>query len=477
MQGGTNLFTGTYNVTAPSNGWQEVSHEFTVTGTGNQFRRLELYNINQSAVGNDFAIDEISLRAVLALTANHSVINVSCFGANDGSINLNLVGGIQPISLTWSDGSTAGLVRNNLAPGTYTVTIVDSKPCTIVRTFIIVEPQPLVLSANVQNALDCNDANSGSINLLVFGGTPPFTYSWSNGTTTEDLTNIPAGNYAILVSDSRGCTRTAQYSVNRPQPLTLNVETDTNVNCETRDIRQIFEAQVSGGVPPIQLSWSSGTVSGANNEFMTTDQDGLVVLTATDALGCTTTYSLNVDIPVLGNASFDQNSYGYTAYGIYSILDPIQFTNTATGDYLSILWNFGDGTFSNEENPIHTYIQEGDYVVTQTVTYPFGCVYVHTISLIIEKGYLLVVPTAFTPNNDSLNDTYRPVTKGLKNVRLDVYDTWGSLIYSETGDVLRGWDGTIKGVNAENGNYHCKVSAETFYGNVIQASETFVLIK
>ena len=202
-----------------------------------------------------------------------------------------------------------------------------------------------------------------------------------------------------------------------------------------------------------------------------------MILTATDALGCTTTYSLNVDIPVLGNASFNQTSYGYTAYGIYSILDPIQFTNTATGDFTSILWSFGDGTFSNEENPIHTYIQEGDYVITQTVTYPFGCVYVHTISLIIEKGYLLVVPTAFTPNNDSLNDTYRPVTKGLKNVRLDVYDTWGSLIYSETGDVLRGWDGTIKGVNAENGNYHCKVSAETFYGNVIQASETFVLIK
>ena len=410
-------------------------------------------------------------------TINPVVVNISCYGANDGSINLNLIGGIQPISLTWSDGSTAGLVRNNLVAGTYTVTIIDSKPCTIVRTFIIIEPQSLVLSANVQNALNCNNANSGAINLLVSGGTPPFTYSWTNGTTTEDLINIPSGNYAVIVTDSRGCTKTAQYSVNRPLPLTLNVETDTNVNCETREISQIFKAQVSGGVPPIQLNWSSGTVSGSNNEFMTTDQDGLVVLTATDALGCTTTYSLNVDIPVLGNASFNQTSNGYTAYGIYSILDPIQFTNTATGDYVSILWNFGDGTFSNEENPIHTYVLEGDYVVTQTVTYPFGCVYVQTISLLVEKGYLLVVPTGFTPNNDSLNDTYRPVTKGLKNVRLTIYDTWGSLIYSETGDVLRGWDGTIKGVNAENGNYHCKVSADTFYGSIIEAEETFVLIK
>ena len=410
-------------------------------------------------------------------TINPVVVNISCYGANDGSINLNLIGGIAPINLTWSDGSTAGLVRNNLPPGVYTVTIVDSKPCTITRSFTIVEPQPLVLGANLQDALDCNDANSGSINLLVSGGTPPFTYNWSNGTTTEDLNNIPAGNYAVLVTDSRGCTQSAQYSINRPQPLALDVETNTNVNCETREITQIFEAQVSGGVPPIQLSWSSGTVSGSNNEFMTTEQDGLVIITATDAIGCTTTYSLNVAIPVLGDASFEQSSYGYTAYGIYSILDPIQFTNTATGDYVSILWSFGDGTFSNEENPIHTYIQEGDYVVTQTVTYPFGCVYVHTISLIIEKGYIFVLPTAFTPNNDTLNDTYRPVTKGLKNVQLDVYDTWGSLIYSEKGDVLRGWDGTIKGVKAENGNYNCKVTAETFYGTMINASETFVLIR
>ena len=410
-------------------------------------------------------------------TINPVVVNISCYGANDGSINLNLVGGIAPINLTWSDGSTAGLVRNNLPPGIYTVTIVDSKPCTITRSFTIVEPQPLVLSANLQNALDCDDANSGSINLLVSGGTPPFTYSWSNGTITEDLNNIPAGNYAVLVTDSRGCTKSAQYSINRPQPLALNVQTNTDVNCETREISQVFEAQVSGGVPPVLLNWSSGTVSGANNEFMTTEQDGLVILTATDALGCSTTYSLNVDIPVIGNADFNQSSYGYTAYGIYSILDPIQFTNTATGDYVSILWDFGDGTFSNEENPIHTYILEGDYVVTQTVTYPFGCVYVHTISLIIEKGYVLVVPTAFTPNNDTLNDTFRPVTRGLKNVRMDVYDTWGSLIYSETGDVLRGWDGTIRGIQSENGNYNCKVSAETFYGKIITAEETFVLIK
>jgi hypothetical protein len=77
------------------------------------------------------------------------------------------VGGIAPVKLTWDDNTTAGNVRNNLGPGSYTVTIVDSKPCTIKRTFIILEPQLLALSANVTNAFDCDNANSGAINLLL----------------------------------------------------------------------------------------------------------------------------------------------------------------------------------------------------------------------------------------------------------------------------------------------------------------------
>jgi gliding motility-associated-like protein len=359
------------------------------------------------------------------------------------------------------------------------VVITDSKPCTITRTFTIIEPQLLVLSANITNALNCTDANSGAINLMVSGGTPPFIYSWNNGITTEDLNTIPAGNYLVTVVDARGCTKTAQYTITRPNPLALSVVTNTNANCNTQTVSQTFSAIASGGMPPYQYYWSSGNTSGTNNQFMTTTLNGLVTLTVIDALGCTTNYSLNVDMPALGSPSFTTSSIGYISYGGYSILDPIQFQSVITGDYTSVLWDFGDGTFSNEINPIHTYINTNDYyLVTQTVTYPFGCIYVMQLALTVGKGYLLVVPNAFTPNkNDGINDTLRPVTKGLKNVHLDVYDTWGSLIYSEVGEVLIGWDGKIKGINSENGNYYVKVSGETFYGTVVTESHPFVLIK
>ena len=405
------------------------------------------------------------------------VQQISCFVANDGSINLNLTGGIAPITMSWTDGSSAGLVRNNLSPGTYTATISDGTPCHITRTFVIIEPQPLVLTATTINAFDCENANSGSVNLTVAGGTPPYTFSWSNGSTLEDLTNITSGTYLVNVTDSRGCIKSAQFTITRPAPIVIAMDVQTNANCDVGSITQIFNAQVSGGVAPFIYTWSSGIVSGTNNQTMTASQNTTVVFEATDSLGCTASYTFDVEIPIINDGDFNTTSIGFETYGVYSIVDPIQFTNGATGNWTTISWNFGDGAFSTEENPIHSYVAEGDYVVTQIVTYPFGCVYTHVITLVVKKGYFLVVPDAFTPNDDALNDTFRPLAKGLKNVQLSIYDTWGSLLYFEEGTVLRGWDGKIKGMQAENGNYYCKVTAQTFYNTIVNINHPFVLIK
>ncbi|WP_051224277.1 gliding motility-associated C-terminal domain-containing protein, partial [Flavobacterium tegetincola] len=410
-------------------------------------------------------------------TVNPVVQNVTCFGANNGSIALNLIGGIAPVSLTWNDGSTAGLTRNNLSPGTYTATITDGKPCVIVRTFIIVQPQPLVLAANLTNPTNCSNANSGAIDLIVSGGTAPFTYTWSSGSTAEDLNNLLEGNYAVTVIDAKGCSASGQYSLIRPAPISINVKTQTDFDCTTRTVAQNFLAQASGGVPPFTYQWSSGTFSGDNGQIMTTQTNGTVLLTVFDSLGCSQIYTVTVDNPVIGFSSFETMSTSYTSFGFYSINDAIQFSSNITGDYESMFWDFGDGTYSSELNPIHTYTIEKDYLVTQTVTYPFGCVYKYNMTLSIEKGYILVVPTAFSPNSDGVNDKFRPVTKNLSNIVLDIYDSWGSLIYSEKGNVITGWDGKIKGFNAENGNYYSKVAAETFYGTIVYENQTFVLIK
>jgi len=402
---------------------------------------------------------------------------ISCSGENDASIVLNFQGGVSPVSVVWNDDSTAGVERNNLGPGTYSVTITDGTPCVIQDSFTIFNILPLQLSANITHAEDCDEVNSGAINLLIAGGTLPFDVVWSNGAMTEDLSNIPPNTYYVTVTDAKGCQIEGSWEVDRFEPLVLDVDVQSQVDCDAHTVDQTFVALASGGVPPFQFNWSSGNVSGLNNELMTTDNNGLVVLDVVDSNGCSTNFTFNVEIPVLGDPEFETSSFGFSNYGVYAILDPIQFTNTATGDFVSVLWDFGDGSFSGEENPIHTYVQVGNFMVTQTVTYPFGCVFTYTVMLTVEKGYKLIMPNAFTPNEDGLNDFFGPKYIGLNKLELNIYDTWGSLIYSESGDNIRGWDGKMKDEAAENGNYYYTFKASTFYNEVIETNDSFIFIK
>lgn len=163
------------------------------------------------------------------------------------------------------------------------------------------------------------------------GGSSPFTYSWSNGATVEDLNAISAGNYLVIVTDANGCVEKGQYIISRQPPIVISVNTKTEVNCDAKEITQSFVAKVSGGIAPYQLSWSSGTVSGTNNEIMQTTTNGLVQLTVTDSYKCKANYTFTVDTPELGVANFTTESNSYSNYGIYSVNDPIQFTTTATG--------------------------------------------------------------------------------------------------------------------------------------------------
>ncbi|WP_445721141.1 PKD domain-containing protein [Flavobacterium sp.] len=405
------------------------------------------------------------------------VSQISCYGETNGSINLGLVGGQTPVSVTWNDGSTAGLIRNNLVEGIYTAIVIDGMGCSIQRTFSIVALQALFIDGIVQNDLDCTSSNSGSINLIPAGGSPPYTYIWSNGATTENLNNITSGNYSVIVTDSRGCTAVGQYTVFRPQPLVVNLTQSRSVNCTNGDVSNNFEVQISGGVPPYQINWSNGIVSGNFNQFMTTTQNGLISVTVTDSNSCANTANYTIDNPDIGSANFSQSSISFITFGNYSVEDAIQFTNLSTGNPLGISWDFGDGSFSTEENPEHTYFSEGNYTVTLTVSYELGCSSTYSILLNIVKGYKLIMPNGFTANNDSINDRFGPAFEGLKSLKLTIYDSWGNIVYFEEGDNIAGWDGVINNRPAENGNYYFKLTASTFFGKNIEENGPFILLK
>ena len=403
--------------------------------------------------------------------------NISCHGANDAHIRLNLVGGQAPLKLEWSDGSTAGIERNNLGPGSYKVKITDAKLCVIEAEYIVVDPLELEIRGDVSNSLDCVKANTGVIDLVVTGGTAPYTYVWSNGARTEDLSQLTPDNYTVTVTDSRGCKKSDAFQITRFEQLTPTIEILTDFNCDTKFVDQTFIGHVKGGIPPYTLKWSDGIVSGVNGEIMKTDNKGLVIFSVTDSFGCTADVVHNVKTPVLGTPNFSTGSIGKDVYGLYAIYDPVLFTNLATGDFTHVSWDFGDGNFSDEENPKHIYTREGTYTIKQLVTYPFGCQYSYEASIVVEKGYTLIMPNAFTPNNDGINDSFAPVFTGLNNITLDIFDKWGGIIYSETGVNIHGWRGKIKDLDAQNGNYYFKITAKTFYNHTVTEKGSLTLIK
>ncbi|MDD4990777.1 MAG: PKD domain-containing protein [Paludibacter sp.] len=350
------------------------------------------------------------------------VKRISCFGANNGSINLNLTGGTNATTVIWDDGNTS-TTRNNLAPGSYTVKINAGTPCYMTRTFIIAEPQPLALSANVINAFDCSNANSGFINLLVSGGTPPFSYAWSNGAKTEDLVNIPAGSYTVMVTDSSGCSETAQYNVIRQQQLVVSTTDVLDFNCTTKKIKQVSTAHITGGIPPYQISWSSGTVSGTNNEIMESAENGMVVLTVSDNLGCTTTKTVNVTIPKLGidYALQDCNNRIYIFNAL--VLDEVN-------DFYTYLWNFGDGTTSSSKTPQHTFAAPGSYNVVLTVA---GTNCTTNYSVTINAGQLPVL-SIYPEPKICFNDSLVLHVIGAETYRWNNGTTGDSLMIKTAGD-------------------------------------------
>jgi gliding motility-associated-like protein len=409
------------------------------------------------------------------------VTPISCNGENDGSVNLNLTGGVTPIRVIWDDDPGAGVQRNNLSAGTYKLLIIDSDPkqCPIERIFTFTNPPAMALSSTVIDAIDCAIENSGSIDLSVSGGTAPYTFAWSTGEISEDLNDIGKGDYFVEIKDANGCIVNRSFSIFRQDPIEISFVESFITNCETKTVTKRVEAIVSGGFLPHILSWSSGTVSGTNNSIITTTQPGAYVLTVTDNNGCIQEKSILINnIPTIGDPDFRYNAFALNTYDYLSIEDPIQFTNLSSGNYTSLAWDFGDGSpIVKEETPIHTYDDVGIYTVKLTVDYDTGCSYTVEREVPITIGYTLINPNAFTPNGDGYNETIRPNFIGFTEIEMAIYDHWGTLIYFEKGSTLKGWNGTIKNTPAENGNYVMVVKGITFYQKEIKTTTIATLLK
>lgn len=141
----------------------------------------------------------------------NSVTNITCSGSCDGSIDLTVTGGTSPYIYSWSNGATTQDITS-LCAGTYDITVTDDKGCIAIATITLTDPP--VLTASITGTETCdNIICNGSADLIVTGGTPAYTYAWSNGATTEDIFSLCTGNYDVIVTDNNGCTTTASVTI------------------------------------------------------------------------------------------------------------------------------------------------------------------------------------------------------------------------------------------------------------------------
>ncbi len=213
----------------------------------------------------------------------NQLIMEACFSQNNGSIDIAAVGGAGSYGYLWNDGITTQ-DRNNLAAGNYTVTLTDANGCTLESpTLAITQPAPLIAVAQVQ-PIACNGLETGSIGLILSGGTGNYFMEWSNGSFAQNISTLAAGNYTVTLTDANQCTLVQTHTVPQPAALSITLANIQQPTCAGLANGSIMP-NVSGGVQPYTYFWNNGN----NTAALSNLANGTYRFTLTDANGCTAT--------------------------------------------------------------------------------------------------------------------------------------------------------------------------------------------
>ncbi|RPG60567.1 MAG: hypothetical protein CBD51_000720 [Flavobacteriales bacterium TMED191] len=221
-------------------------------------------------------LNNLVLNEPTELDFSATIQPVSCSGATDGSISVEISGAVPPYDFSWPDLDLNSLFVDNLPLGDYAFQVIDDNNCIYTDIFTVSTPNPIVISDDVTN-ISCFEANDGAIDISVTGGVPPYTYQWSNFDVNQDLSSLEPGEYEITVTDSEGCFETETYQIIEPDLLTVTALI-TDVACFGENTGSVV-TNIEGGTPPFNESWSGG--ANPNNMFAATYE-----LTITDFNGC-----------------------------------------------------------------------------------------------------------------------------------------------------------------------------------------------
>ena len=218
-------------------------------------------------------------------------INVSCNGLSDGSLTASSTNGTSPYTYLWSNGGTTATV-SSLVAGTYTVTMTDDNGLTATSSSTITEPAVLVAATVVDSNTTCNGYSDGGATASATGGTAAYSYAWSNGATTASITGVVAGSYHVTITDANGCVSTSSVIITEPAALVAATVVDSNSSCNGFSDGGV-SASATGGTGAYSYAWSNGATSASITGVVA----GTFTVTLTDANGCTSEISVNLEDP------------------------------------------------------------------------------------------------------------------------------------------------------------------------------------
>lgn len=231
-----------------------------------------------------------------AISAIADIRSADC-GSSNGAIQLSVSGGIAPYGYKWSNDSINESI-SNLSSGIYTVEISDSIGCSNIFNYSVSEETTLRASLS-SSMLECHEEGQGKITATVSGGNGEYTYLWSNGDTTQTITELNSGSYSVTITDSLGCS----IQKNGYVPIKkLYVHSSVTAPICGVDTTGNVEIRIRNGNEPYDIQWSTGDSASLVEDLI----PGWYWVTVTDTNGCT--YKKNINVPeantVQLNASF-----------------------------------------------------------------------------------------------------------------------------------------------------------------------------
>ncbi|GIV28971.1 MAG: hypothetical protein KatS3mg028_0037 [Bacteroidia bacterium] len=278
---------------------------FTTTSTNTMiiFPASGTYTVYHSVTNTNSCVATETIQVTVPTIPTVAINSTSATCTSGGNATVSITGGTSPYSYTWMPSGGTSSVATNLPQGNYTVLVTDNNGCSGTGTTSINAPGSLTATALQVNSVSCNGGSNGSATVNINGGTPSFTYSWSNGNTSANPAGLTAGVYTVTVTDANNCQSTSTVLIQQPPALSISV-ISSSVSCNGGS-NGSASANVSGGVGGYNYAWVPSGGSSSSASGLTA---GNYTVNVTDANGCAISGTASVIQPPALSISVSSSS-------------------------------------------------------------------------------------------------------------------------------------------------------------------------